>query len=84
MDKAKDPFADAYPPGQGPPPGVDDIPIKPLGKAKDPFADAYPPGQGPPAESKDELMMDFSAPKKPKKGPPKLSTSNFNKNKKKD
>jgi hypothetical protein len=29
-------------------------------------------------------MMDFSAPKKPKKGPPKLSTSNFNKNKKKD
>jgi hypothetical protein len=63
---------------------VDDIPIKPLGKAKDPFADAYPPGQGPPAESKDELMMDFSAPKKPKKGPPKLSTSNFNKNKKKD
>jgi len=39
--KNKDPFADAYPPGQGPP-AVDDMPLPP--KKKDPMADAYPPG----------------------------------------
>jgi hypothetical protein len=59
LDKAKDPFADAYPPGQGPPTNLDDLPMKPLNKSKDPFADAYPPGQGPPEDVSQEK------PKKP-------------------
>lgn len=37
LNKAKDPFADAYPPGEGPPPEADqDKPKKPIAKKPTP------------------------------------------------
>ena len=63
LNKNKDPFADAYPPGQGPP-VEDDIPIKSMKDAKDPFADAYPPGMKPPEDMGDlKSEMTSSKPK---------------------
>ena len=58
---------DAYPPGEGPPPGIDDMPVggskkrgfnafdeKPIGGGKKgpSMMDEYPPGGGPPEETK--------------------------------